>query len=63
MEIKSEVRFIESKGTFDQEAFSALQFHTVWKILYYLSYLLHKQNNSEKKDRAGKIHSANIRYA
>ena len=49
MEIKSEIKFIESKGTFDQEAFSALQFHNVWKILYYLSYLLHKQNNSEKK--------------
>ena len=47
-EIRAEFRFIEENGTFDQEAFSLLHRHTTWKILYYLSYLLHKQNDGEK---------------
>lgn len=48
-EIKDEVKFIEEHGSFDQEVFWALHLHTTWKILYYLSYLLHKQNDGEKK--------------
>jgi len=48
-EIKNEVKFIEENGPFDQEVFSALHIHTTWKILYYLSYLLHKQINGDKK--------------
>ena len=48
-EIKAEFKFIEKNGAFDQEAFSSLHRHTTWKILYYLSYLLHKQNDGEKK--------------
>ena len=47
-EIKAEFKFIEQNGAFDQEAFSSLHRHTTWKILYYLSYLLHKQNDGEK---------------
>ena len=47
-EIKAEFKFIEKNGAFDQEAFSSLHRHTTWKILYYLSYLLHKQNDCEK---------------
>ena len=47
-EIKAEFRFIEENGTFDEEAFSPLHRHTTWKILYYLSYLLHKQNDDKK---------------
>ena len=47
-EIKAEFKFIEKNGAFDQEAFSSLHRHTTWKILYYLSYLLYKQNNGEK---------------
>ena len=48
-EIKVEFKFIEKNGAFDQEAFSPLHRHTTWKIIYYLSYLLHKQNAGEKK--------------
>ena len=48
-EIKAEFKFIEKNGAFDQEAFSSLHRHTTWKILYYLSYLLHKQNDGEKR--------------
>lgn len=48
-EIKAEFRFFEKDGPFDQEAFALLHRHTVWKTLYYLSYLLHKQNESKQK--------------
>jgi len=47
-EIKDEFKFIEKNGAFDIEEFSSLHRHTTWKIIYYLSYLLHKQNNGEK---------------
>ena len=47
-EIKSEFKFIEKNGVFDHEDFSSLHRHTTWKILYYLSYLLYKQNDGEK---------------
>ena len=47
-EIKAEFKFIEKNGAFDRDAFSSLHRHTTWKIIYYLSYLLHKQNDSEK---------------
>ena len=49
VEIKDELKFIEERGAFDQEAFSALHRHTTWKIIYHLSYLLFKQNEGEKK--------------
>ena len=48
-EIKAEFRFVEKNGAFDKEVFSSLHRHTTWKILYYLSYLLYKQNGGEKK--------------
>ncbi len=47
-EMKAEFRFIEKNGTFDDEALSSLHSHTIWKIIYYLSYLLYKQNDGEK---------------
>lgn len=48
-EIKAEFKVIERNGAFDQEALSLLHRHTTLKILYYLSYLLHKQSYGEKK--------------
>lgn len=48
-EIRSELKFIENNGAFDDEAFLPIHRHATWKILYYLSHLLSKQNDGEKK--------------
>lgn len=48
-EIKSEFKFIERNTAFAHKAFELLHRHTTLKLLYYLSYLLHKQNHEEKK--------------
>ena len=48
-EIKNELKFIEETGPFGQECLEALRIHTTWKIIYYLSHLLNKQNKGEEK--------------
>jgi AraC-like DNA-binding protein len=47
-EIEAELKFIAKNGAFDQGVCSSLHRHTTWKILYYLSFLLHKQNDYKK---------------
>ena len=47
-ELKGEIKFIEEHGDFDQEEYSAFRLHATWKIIYYLSFLLHIQNDREK---------------
>ena len=49
-ELKNELKFIEDDSVFNQENFTALHIHTAWKIIYYLSYLLHRQIEGEKKN-------------
>jgi len=53
-EVKADFKFIEKNGAFDDESFSSLHRHTTWKILYYLSYLLYRQNSREKKTAPSK---------
>lgn len=50
-ELWNDIRIIEDNGKFDNPQFWALQNHTAWKILYYLSYLLYNQtiNNTKKQ--------------
>ncbi len=47
LEIQNDLKFIEEKGVFDEASFLPLQEHTAWKVIYYLSYLLHKQTDNE----------------
>ena len=44
--LKEELRFIADGNGFDGEEFYSMKNHAVWKILYWLSYLLDKQMNS-----------------
>lgn len=49
LDLKSDLRLIEERGEFDNERFIPFRHHTMWKILYKLSYLLYRQINSVKK--------------
>ena len=54
MEIKNELKFIEDNGAYDKKEISALHNHVAWKIIYYCSYLLHKQIEQSKKSLPNK---------
>lgn len=47
IEIQSDLKFIEEKGAFGEVSLLPLHEHTAWKIIYYLSYLLERQNEEE----------------
>ena len=53
-EVKNDIRFIEDDSPFDSEEFTALHNHTVWKIIYYLSFLLRKQIEGDKQNASVK---------
>jgi len=45
--LENDLRYIEDGGEFNDSSYHALKYHTTWKILYWLSYLLNKQINSQ----------------
>ena len=47
--IKLDARIIEDDGDFNDECFAPLRKHTVWKLLYSLSNMLHEQMNDTGK--------------
>ena len=53
-DIEREFKFIEQKGTFDTENYLPLCTHTAWKIIYYLSHLLHEQIEGAQKGTKSK---------
>ena len=53
-EISKDFKFIEDPGEFSGEGFSPLCNHTAKKIIYYLSYLFHKQLSEEGKSNSAK---------
>lgn len=55
-QIKEELRFIQAGGEFDRKCYASLQEHSAWKMVYYLSHLLHEQINSEKRTSTAKYH-------
>lgn len=55
--LKNELSFL-SDEKFDSNEFQPLKNHTMWKIIYWLSYLLSKQINSSKKTASSKYESA-----
>lgn len=58
LQLKSELKFIESGGVFDSDDYVPLKNHTTWKIIYWLSYLLFEQMNSGEKKSANKYEHA-----
>ena len=44
-ELRQEIKFIEDTSVFNKECYSGIQSHSVWKIIYYLSYLFDRQIN------------------
>lgn len=56
-EIKNEIGYIEDKGCFGKPQFNAIRLHTVWKLIYYLSHLLHEQTVNDKKSPKAKYHA------
>ncbi len=60
-QLKSELSFIQDDGEFDTEMLIPLKIHTTWKIIYWLSDLLFKQINSDKKKKLSKYEFAIIR--
>lgn len=49
-EIMRELYYLEDKGNFNGDNFSALRKHTTWKVLYMLSNFLHEQIGNEKNE-------------
>lgn len=54
VEIQSDFKFIEDGNAFDNDSFLPLKEHTVWKLVYYLSYLLEQQTTAAEKEGGGK---------
>ena len=48
IQLKSDLSIIEENGIYDTEELTALKNHTIWKILYWFSYLLDKQMYQKK---------------
>ena len=53
-ELQWELKYLEDKSIFNQKCYSAIQSHSVWKLIYYLSDIFYKQIN-EKKTKIGKL--------
>jgi len=60
LQIKKELIFIEDNGIFDTKEYIPIKYHTTWKILYWLSYLLNEQNHSDVKTSYGKYNQTII---
>ena len=58
--LKSELAFIEDGGIYDNSDYLPLKYNTTWKILYWLSYLLSQQNNTQNKLSSDKYNNAII---
>ena len=54
VKLRGELAFIEDGGEFDREELYPLKHHSLWKILYSLSYMLYRQLHSSKKDTKNK---------
>ena len=54
-ELQYELRYLEDSGIFNQNSYSAIQGHSVWKLIYYLSYLYDKQINEKIKKKEAKF--------
>lgn len=50
MQLKHDLIFIEDNSIFADDKYKPLANHTMWKILYWLSYLLSKQINTANND-------------
>ncbi|MBQ3017110.1 MAG: helix-turn-helix domain-containing protein [Clostridia bacterium] len=46
-ELQQELKFIEDTSVFNSECYSGIQSHSVWKFIYYLSYLFDRQINKD----------------
>ena len=53
-ELERDLRLIGDQGLFDDPRLSPLRRHTVWRIIYYLSYLLHEQIMREEHSDGSK---------
>lgn len=53
-DLEREFKFIEQGGVFDTESCLPICTHAAWKIIYYLSYLLHEQIEGEQKGAKSK---------
>ena len=60
-ELKNELKFIDDNGSFEGQEFVPLKNHTMWKIIYWLSFLLFKQMNSNKNKSSNKYEPAILR--
>ena len=55
-ELQHDLKYLEDNGVFNHNNYAAIQAHSVWKMIYYLSYLYDKQINEEiKKDKRVKF--------
>ena len=56
-ELQHDLKYLEDSGIFNHHTYSAIQSHSVWKLIYYLSYLFHKQTCDERKGSISKFNA------
>lgn len=54
MKLRGELSSIEDKGEYDREELYPLKHHSLWKILYSLSYMLYRQLHAESSGKNNK---------